>query len=408
MRSLLSASRLALVALARSKLRSALTVLGILVGIAAVVVVVALGEGASGKIGGRIESLGSNVIYVFDQPVARSGLRSALGSSAGLTDGDVEAIAREAKSTSAATSFSSTWVQVVTAFSNAQTNIIGTDLAYFPVRGFELAAGRLWTLGEERAKARVALVGPIAATKLFGAADPVGRSLRIGRHPYLVVGTLVAKGTSPFGQDQDDRIMVPIGTWRAHVQPQLGKRIHMIMASAKSFDRAEAAVQEIDAILRQRHHVSDGAIPDFVVRSQEQFREMQERVVRVLTVLLLSVAAVSLFVGGVGVMNIMLVTVAERRREIGIRMAVGAQPSDIQLQFLVEAMALTAVGGASGLLLATGLVVAAKRYLGWAMHLGGAAVAVALVTSLIVGLLFGFIPARRAALVEPMEALRHE
>ena len=408
MRGVVAAVRLALVALARSKLRSALTVLGILVGIAAVVVVVALGEGATGKIGSRIETLGSNVIYVFDQPVARSGLRSARGSSAGLTDGDVEAIAREAKSASAATSFSATMIQAVTSFSNAQAYVIGTDLAYFPVRGFDLATGRLWTPSEERAKSRVALIGPSAAAKLFGTADPVGRSVRIGRHPYLIIGTLVAKGTSPFGQDQDDRLVVPVGTWRAHVQPQLGKRVHMIMASAKSFERADAAVQEIDAILRQRHRVAEGATPDFVVRSQEQFRTMQERVIRILTVLLLSVAAVSLFVGGVGVMNIMLVTVAERRREIGIRMAVGAQPSDIQLQFLVEAMALTAVGGALGILLAAGLVAAAKRYLGWAMDLGVPALLVALTTSLVVGIVFGFLPARRAALVEPMEALRHD
>jgi putative ABC transport system permease protein len=407
-RAFVAAVRLALVALARSKLRSALTVLGILVGIAAVVVVVALGEGATGKIGSRIETLGSNVIYVFDQPVARSGLRSARGSSAGLTDGDVEAIAREAKSASAATSFSSTMIQAVTSFSNSQAYVIGTDLAYFPVRGFDLATGRLWTPSEERAKSRVALIGPSAAAKLFGTADPVGRSVRLGRHPYLIVGTLVAKGTSPFGQDQDDRLVVPVGTWRAHVQPQLGKRVHMIMASAKSFERADAAVQEIDAILRQRHHVAEGATPDFVVRSQEQFRAMQERIIRILTVLLLSVAAVSLFVGGVGVMNIMLVTVAERRREIGIRMAVGAQPADIQLQFLVEATALTAVGGALGILLAAGLVGAAKRYLGWAMDLGAPALLVALTTSLVVGIVFGFLPARRAALVEPMEALRHD
>jgi putative ABC transport system permease protein len=400
--------RVAFVALFRSPLRSMLTVLGILVGIAAVVVVVALGEGASGSIGGRIESLGSNVVYVFDQPQTRSGARRAPGAVAGLTDADAETLRREAASIAGVSVFSSTTSQVTTAFGNARTGIMGTDLSYFPVRGFELADGRLWTASEERAKARVCLIGPSAASKLFGSADPLGRTLRIGKHPYLVVGTLVPKGQSPFGQDQDDRIMMPIGTWRAHVSPQMGNRVHMIMASAKGFERAEQAVLEIEAILRQRHHVPEAAEPDFVVRSQEQFREMQERIVRVLSVLLLSVAAVSLFVGGVGVMNIMLVTVTERRREIGIRMAVGAQPGDIQVQFLVEAITLTAVGGALGLGVAAGLVAAARYGLGWAMELGPGAIVVALGTSLGVGVLFGFLPARRAALVEPMEALRHE
>jgi putative ABC transport system permease protein len=404
----LSAVRLALLALYRSRLRSALTVLGILVGIAAVVVVVALGEGASGQIGGRIESLGSNVIYVFDQPVARSGARNALGSSAGLTDGDAEALRRDAPSLAGVTVFASANVQAVTSFANARTSAMGTDLSYFPVRGFELATGRLWTAAEERAKARVVLVGPSTAAKLFGSADPLGRTVRIGKHPYLVIGTLVPKGTSPFGQDQDERLMMPIGTWRAHVNPSLGRRVHMLMASARGFERADQAGREIDAILRQRHHVPEGSEPDFVVRSQEQFREMQERIVRVLSVLLLSVAAVSLFVGGVGVMNIMLVTVAERRREIGVRMAVGARPGDIQLQFLVEAIALTATGGLAGLLLAAGLVAAGRYGLGWAMRLGPSAVLVAVGTSVVIGLLFGFLPARRAALIEPMEALRHE
>jgi putative ABC transport system permease protein len=285
---------------------------------------------------------------------------------------------------------------------------MGTDLSYFPVRGFELAAGRLWTLAEERAKARVCLLGPATANRLFGSADPIGRTLRIGKHPYVVLGTLVAKGQSPFGQDQDDRIMMPVGTWRAHVSPTLGHRVHMLMASARGFDHAEPAVHEIESILRQRHHVLEWGEADFVVRSQEQFREIQERIVRVLSVLLLSVAAVSLFVGGVGVMNIMLVTVTERRREIGIRMAVGARSRDVQAQFLVESVTLTAVGGAAGLGLAGMLVAGARFGLGWDMTLGPAAVVVAVGTSLFVGVVFGFLPARRAALVEPMEALRHE
>jgi len=400
--------RVALSSLWRARLRSGLTVLGILVGIAAVVVVVALGEGASGSIGGRIESLGSNVIYVFDQGTSRSGARRAYGSTMGLTDGDAEAIRREAVSIAAVSVFTSTSVQISTSFGNARTSVAGTDLSYFPVRGFSLATGRLWTDAEERSKARVCLLGPAAAAKLFGSVDPVGRGLRIGKHPYVVIGTLVPKGQSPFGMDQDDRVLVPVGTWRARVQPTPGPRVHMIMASAKGFERTDSAIREVDAILRQRHRIAENGEADFVVRSQEQFRAMQERIVGVLSVLLLSVAAVSLFVGGVGVMNIMLVTVTERRREIGLRMAVGARPWDVQAQFLVEAVTLTFIGGMLGLVLAWGLVLAGTYGLGWAMKLGPAAIAVAVGTSLVIGVIFGFLPARRAALVEPIEALRHE
>lgn len=404
----LSSLDVALRALLRARLRSALTILGILVGIAAVVVVVALGQGASGSIGNRIESLGSNVVYIFDQPVQRSGLRSALGTSLGLTDGDAEALRREAPALSAVSVFTSTTVQAVTSFANARTSVMGTDLAYFPVRGFELATGRLWTPQEEHSKARVVLLGPATAATLFGSADPLGRSVRIGKHPYRVIGTLLPKGASPFGQDQDERIMMPIGTWRAHLNPWLGRRVHMIMASAASFDSSANAQLQIEEILRQRHHVREGKAPDFVVHTQEQFREMQQRIVSVLTVLLLSVAAVSLFVGGVGVMNIMLVTVTERRREIGVRMALGAQPRDIEMQFLIEAVTLTFLGGLIGLLLAAGLIELGKRGLGWSMTLGLPAVLVAFATSLFGGIVFGYLPARRAALVEPMEALRHE
>jgi putative ABC transport system permease protein len=400
--------RVALQSLWRARLRSGLTVLGILVGIAAVVVVVALGEGASGSIGGRIESLGSNVVYVFGQGTSRSGVRRASGSTMGLTDKDAEAVRREATSVSAVTVYTHTNVQAMTSFGNARTSAVGTDLFYFPVRGFALATGRLWTEAEERSKARVCIVGSAAAANLFGAADPIGRTLRIGKHPYTVIGTARSKGQSPFGQDQDDRVILPVGTWRARVQPTPGARVHMIMASARGFDRTESAIREVESILRQRHRIAEGAEADFVVRSQEQFRAMQERIVGVLSVLLLSVAAVSLFVGGVGVMNIMLVTVTERRREIGIRMAVGARPRDVQAQFLVEAVTLTLLGGMLGLGLAAALVVIGKKTLGWAMTLGPAAVVVAVGTSLTIGIIFGFLPARRAALVEPIEALRHE
>ncbi|HVU04243.1 MAG TPA: ABC transporter permease [Polyangiaceae bacterium] len=408
MRAALAAVRVALTSLARARLRSALTVLGILVGIASVVVVVALGEGASGKVGSRIQSLGSNVVYVFDQPQYRAGAKKPRGAPAGLTDEDAEALRDGAPSLAGVTVFSSTNALAITSFGNAKTMIMGTDREYFPVRGFELATGRIWTLAEEHSKARVCIIGPVTATRLFGAADPVGRTLRIGKHPYLVIGTFVPKGQSPFGQDQDDRIMMPIGTYRGHVQPTVGRRVHMLMASAENEDLSELAVREIESVLRQRHRLSDLAEPDFVVRSQEQFKQVQQRIVSVLSVVLLSVAAVSLFVGGVGVMNIMLVTVAERRREIGIRMALGARPGDVRAQFLVEAVTLTLLGGAAGVALAGLLVLGARKGLGWEMRLGPGPILVAVVTSLAVGLLFGFLPARRAASVEPMEALRHE
>lgn len=402
------ATRLALVAVIRAGVRSALTTLGILIGIAAVVVVTALGEGAREQIGGRIESLGSNVIYVFNQPVTKSGARGDSRGFVGVGEGDAAAIREGASAVSAVTVYSSTDRQVATSEGNARTSLVGTDRDYLDVRGYTVTSGRNWSEAEEKTRAKVCLIGDVARRNLFGTLDPIGRFVRVGQHPFKVIGTLSAKGATPFGGEQDDRLLIPIGTWRTRVQPWPGDRVHIIMASARTAAVTSQAERQIEAILRQTHRIPESGESDFRVRSQSEFKKTQDRIVGILTVLLLSVAAIALFVGGVGVMNIMLVSVAERKREIGIRIAIGAKPRDIQRQFLAEALMLTSFGGACGLLLAFAVVALLERGAGWSMAVSPAAVFVAIATSLVVGFIFGYLPARRAAALEPMEALRHE
>ena len=407
MNSLLTALRLAFRAITRSALRSALTALGILVGVASVAIVVSLGRAATEQVGSRIQSLGSNVIYVFNRSVAKSGARGAAGTGGGLTEGDARAIAREVTSVSQVTVYSDVGMQVSSSFENTRTKVVGADVNYFDVRGYTINGGRNWTPSEELMRAKVCLIGTTAAAALFENMDPIGQTLRVGKHPYRVIGTLASKGQSPFGTDQDDRIVMPIGSFRARVAPSPGRRVEMIMASARQGSEA-AAVRDMESLMSQRHHISDGAEADFRVRSQAGFQKRQSEVLNILSVLLLSVAAIALFVGGVGVMNIMLVSVTERKREIGIRMAIGARASDIRAQFLAEAAAIALFGGVLGLALAGGLTFALSSALGWDLQLSQDAIVTGLVTSVVTGLLFGIWPAARAASLEPIEALRHE
>jgi putative ABC transport system permease protein len=400
--------RIALAALARSKLRTLLTALGILIGITAVVVVTALGTGARERIGGQIESLGSNLLFVFGQSTSKSGARGRAGVSVvGLTDDDAEAIRREASAVDKVGVYSEIKPQVVSEFGNAKIGVMGVDSSYFDVRNYAVDNGRRWSEHEERFKSKVCLIGWTAVEKLFGNADPIGRYVRIGRHPFRIVGTLARKGQSTF-EDQDDRIMMPIGSFRSRLSPALGTRVHLLVATAKSAAHVPVAERQIDAILSQRHGILEGEEPDFRLRTQEEFRKQQDEIFGILSALLLSVAGIALFVGGVGVMNIMLVSVTERTREIGIRMAIGAKRRDIQLQFLVESIALTLIGGVAGIALATVVIQIMTRTLEWSMRLSPQAVGVALATSIAVGLGFGFLPAQRAASLDPIEALRHE
>jgi putative ABC transport system permease protein len=398
--------RLALRSIIRSGLRSLLTVLGVLIGIAAVVTVVSLGESARDQVSAQIQSLGSNLIYVFNgsgdgrsEGRERSGYR--------LSVRDAEAIRRQVNGL-AVTVYSSLESEVASDFESARVDVVGADQDYVTVRGYGILSGRDLTSSEVQAKAKVCLIGQTASAKLFGTSDPVGQSLRIGRHRFNVVGRLSAKGQNPFGTDQDNRIIMPIGSWQSRVSPGHAGRVDMIIASAPSAESVGSLRDQLDQVMLEQHRISLDGKRDYRLLTQDTFRQNEEEIYGVLSVVLVSVAAISLFVGGVGVMNIMLVSVNERRREIGTRLAVGARAGDIRLQFLAEAMTLTTLGGLLGLGLALGGIHVLEQQLGWVMRLNLAAVGTALATSLVLGLIFGFFPAQRAARLDPIEALRHE
>ena len=403
---LISILRIALQALARNKMRSMLTMLGIIIGVGAVIATVGVGQGAQQQVQDNIASLGTNLVYVSSGSVNRGGLRLGSGATKTLTYDDMKAILQESPAVASAAPGSSASAQVVFDNDNWYTRVNGTEPQFFDIRSWPMASGASFTEDDVRTSANIALLGETVRRVLFGSADPVGQTVRIGNLPFQVVGVLTAKGQSGMGADQDDAIYVPITTLQKKITGQ--PWLQYIVVSAVSQAGSYAAQDQITALLRDRHRIHPGQDDDFQVRNLADVAQLADQSSRIMTLLLASIAGVSLIVGGIGIMNIMLVSVTERTREIGIRIAVGAQEDDVLKQFLSEAVVMSLIGGAIGILFGVVASLGISNVLRWPISISRVAVAAAVVFSTMVGIFFGYYPARKAAKLDPIEALRFE
>lgn len=406
------ALRCALGALAANALRSFLTMLGIIIGVAAVIAMVAVGRGATERVQEQMKGLGSNIMLVLPGGVSQAGVRLGAQTRQRLTEDDAQAIALEIPQVQVAAPTSRTTGQLVWGNANWGTNVMGVNNDYLEARDWPLQTGRPFDAAELAGSAKVGWIGSTAARELFGAQDPVDQVVRLRGIPITIIGVLSPKGQNSMGQDQDDVVMIPLGTlrnriWGGDATSRL-KRVGSISVKVREGESMAAVEATMQDLLRQRFKVSDGGDPPFTIRNLTEMLQAQEESSRVMTWLLATVAGISLLIGGIGIMNIMLVSVTERTREIGLRMAVGARGRDILAQFLIEALTLSVLGGAIGVALGGLATWAVGHFAGWDVRLSLDSVLLAVGFSGLVGVFFGYYPALRASRLLPIEALRHE
>lgn len=405
----MQALRIALRALRINKMRSFLTMLGIIIGIAAVIAMMAVGSGASYVISQQIASIGSNIILVLPGSMTSGGLRTGSGGVQTLKESDARAMVNECPSVELAASVVRSSGQIVYGNQNWSTLLMGTTSELFVIREWPVVEGRSILQSDNDGAAKVCVVGRTIVKNLFGQDDPLGKMIRIKKVPFTIVGVLDAKGQSPQGTDQDDVIFVPLRTaQRKLMGSQFPDTVGSILVKARSEEQLSSAEEEINVLLNQRHRITGGKEADFSVRNLSEILAVAEQSSKAMSLLLGAVASISLIVGGIGIMNIMLVSVTERTREIGIRMAIGAKRHDILMQFLTEAVLLTLLGGLLGIALGAGGAAIVSSILSWPTLISPLSITIAVVFSGAVGIFFGYYPARKAAGLNPIEALRYE
>ncbi len=401
--------KIALRALRTNKMRSFLTMLGIIIGIAAVIAMMAVGSGASYVISQQIASIGSNIILVIPGSTTSGGLRTGSGGAQTLSSDDARSIGTDCPSVAYAAGTVRASGQIISGNMNWSSVIMGGTPELFEIREWPVVSGRAISQQDEDGAIKVCLLGQTVAENLFGSADPVGSIVRIKKIPFTVIGILERKGQSPQGQDQDDAVFVPLHTAQRNlVRSQRTGIVSAIIVKAKSEELIDKAEKEIQMLLNQRHRITAAKEPDFTTRNLSEILAVAEQSAKAMSLLLGAVASISLIVGGIGIMNIMLVSVTERTREIGIRMAIGAKKNDILLQFMTEAVLLTMLGGLIGIALGAGGATGVSRFLGWPTMISIQSITIAFLFSAAVGIFFGFYPAKKAAGLNPIDALRYE